>query len=500
MACLRVTCLAALLLLASAVGAQPAPAAPRIEALRVDNYADDGGAGTLRWAIEQSNKSPGRHRIEIAGVGSPPYVIRPASPLPPIAGPVVIEGTAWKHSGQYVAIDGSAYIQGDGAKACPGAVEGQWGTNVRSTTQPGLVIRDTQAVELRGLEVRNFCIGILLNRASNNVIHDNRIVANKGGAGILLTGDDGKGGSTATTTINNKVLRNVLVDNGDGLELTRGAAFNLVADNLFLSTPANPEPSQGIEILWGNDNVVVRNRFENYSDGLQINWGHRNYLGANTFVGNSIGLNLSGDGNIVDGNLIHGNRIGIALRPEAAVTTHRLTGNRIWDNGKNILRCEAGGSCIADQRTGAIVFGVPALEHAIFVGSRGGGVDTDPSKRLKICQADMQGGKDCQNAPNRNQPPPLLTGVQSRDGRRVLEGEVRGTPLANYRVEVFGNREPAGKEAQDYLGVLQVATDTTGRARFAFVLDAVQARTLTATATAPDGATSELSAPLPLEP
>ena len=75
--------------------------------------------------------------------------------------------------------------------------------------------------------------------------------------------------------MHNKVQRNEFLDNGDGLELTRGAAFNLVADNVFRSTDANPEPSQGIEILLGNDNVVVSNRFEGYSDGLQINWGHR---------------------------------------------------------------------------------------------------------------------------------------------------------------------------------------------------------------------------------
>ncbi|MFP3500672.1 NosD domain-containing protein, partial [Pseudomonas sp. SIMBA_059] len=75
-----------------------------------------------------------------------------------------------------------------------------------------------------------------------------------------------------------------------------------------------------IEILLGNDNSVVRNRFENYSDGLQINWGKRNYLAANTFSGNSIGVSVTGEGNVLDGNLIHGNRIGVALRPEPDTT------------------------------------------------------------------------------------------------------------------------------------------------------------------------------------
>src|SRR5215468_11007708 len=104
------------------------------------------------------------------------------------------------------------------------------------------------------------------------------------------------------------------LDNGDGLELTRGAAFNLVADNVFRSTDANPEPSQGIEILLGNDNTVVSNRFEGYSDGLQINWGYRNYIAANIFTNNTFGLSLSGAGNIIDGNVIYGNTVGIAAR------------------------------------------------------------------------------------------------------------------------------------------------------------------------------------------
>ena len=70
---------------------------------------------------------------------------------------------------------------------------------------------------------------MLIHRASGNVVEDNRIVASRGGAGVMLTGDDGNGGSTAATTIHNKVARNEFIDNGDGLELTRGAAFNLVA-------------------------------------------------------------------------------------------------------------------------------------------------------------------------------------------------------------------------------------------------------------------------------
>ena len=95
-----------------------------------------------------------------------------------------------------------------------------------------------------------------------------------------------------------KVLRNTFLENGDGLELTRGAAFNLIADNVFDGGADNLEPSQGIEILWGNDNTVVRNRFVRYSDGLQSNWGARNYIGANVFEDNAFGISLTGAGNL----------------------------------------------------------------------------------------------------------------------------------------------------------------------------------------------------------
>ncbi|MDD0972822.1 right-handed parallel beta-helix repeat-containing protein [Pseudomonas fontis] len=493
---MRITPLLAALLLtvpAHTLLAAPAAEATKLTTLLVDRYADDSQPGSLRWAIERNNQTPGKYRIDIQPVGAPPYVIKPTSPLPAIKGPVVIEGTAWKHSGQFIAIDGSAYIIGSGTQACPGAVPGQFGTNVRTTTGPGLVIRDTQGVEISGLDVRNFCIGILVNRASNNVIQDNRITANKGGAGIMLTGDDGQGNPTATTTNNNKVLRNQLIDNGDGLELTRGAAFNLVADNLFRSTAANPEPSQGIEILWGNDNNVVRNRFENYSDGLQINWGQRNYLGANTFTGNSIGVSVSGAGNILDGNLIHGNRIGVALRPEPSSTSNRLSANRIWGNSQDIRRCEAGGSCVPEQRTGAIVFAVPALEHAAYVGSRGIGVDQSSNNRAIICSA-KAAPQGCQPMPNHDQPAPVLAAL--KDAR--LHGSVQGEPNSLLRVEIFGNAEATATEAEQFLGNVNVITDERGAGQFDYVLENAEAlKSFTATVTRADGATSPLSIAMP---
>src|SRR6476619_7180586 len=403
----------------------PATAAP--EVLRVTRTADDGGEGSLRWAIERNNAAPGRVRIELDPTGQAPHVIKLASALPAIKGPVAIEGAPWKRSGEFVVLDGSGYIEDKGPQTCPGAVAGQYGANVRTTSYPGLALLDTQGVEISGLEIRNFCIGVLIHRASGNSIHDNRIVGNRGGAGVMLTGDDGNGNPTATTTVHNKVQRNEFLDNGDGLELTRGAAFNLVADNVFRSTDANPEPSQGIEILLGNDNTVVSNRFEGYSDGLQINGGNRNFLAANTFTDNTFGLSLSGAGNIVAGNTIFGNAVGIAVRPSPAMTVARLSRNLIYGNGRAIARCFAGGSCDPNLRKGAIVFGLPGLEHERYVGKRGIGVNPPPASLTRICP---DGAPGCQAAPNRAIAAPTLESVRRSGAQLAVQGRLRDMPRA----------------------------------------------------------------------
>ena len=264
---------------------------------------------------------------------------------------------------------------------------------------------------------------MLIHRASGNSIYDNRIVGNRGGAGVMLTGDDGNGNPTATTTVHNKVQRNEFLDNGDGLELTRGAAFNMVADNVFRSTAANPEPSQGIEILLGNDNVVVSNRFEGYSDGLQINWGHRNYIAANIFTNNTFGLSLSGAGNIIDGNVISGNAVGIAVRPAPTMTMAWISHNAIYGNGQKIERCFAGGSCDPDIRKGGIVFGLPSGEHERYVGKRGTGVAPAPGNLAKICP---DGAPNCQAPPNGGLAAPTLERVRKSANELTVQGEPTG--------------------------------------------------------------------------
>ena len=479
-----------------AAGIQPPTARTDVRVLRVTRTVDDTSEGTLRWAITSSNATAELERIEIEADASA-RIIRLNSPLPIVKGPAQIVGAAWERTGDYVVIDASGYIARGGPERCPGAAPGQFGANVRTMSFPGLQITDTSDVEIAGIEIRGFCIGVLINRATGVSIHDNRFTDSRGGAGVMLTGDDGQGNATSTTTIHNKVFRNEFVDNGDGLELTRGAAFNLIADNVFRSTPANPEPSQGIEILRGNDNVVSGNRFEGYSDGLQINWGDRNYIVGNTFAGNAFGLSLTGVGNIVDGNVIIGNRIGIVVRPADPSPIVRLTRNRIHGNGQPILRCEAGGTCDAAAPKGAIVFGLPGLEHDKFVGSRGRGVAANPATVQHICP---DHAPQCQSAPNGDVKPPILSDVRTATNQISVNGTLVGAQPGRYLVELFGNADDGPGEAELFLGDGAASTDAHGRDTFTVSVATPPAarklRSITATVTSFDGATSPLSAPI----
>jgi len=474
--------------------AQTVPA----EVLRVTRTGDDLIEGSLRWAIERNNTAPGRFRIEIDPPGPGPHVIKPASLLPPIKGPVRIEASSWKRAGEFVTIDGSGFIEDKGQRTCAGAVPGQFGANVRTTTNPGLAIGDTQGVEISGLEIRNFCIGVLIHRSSANTLEDSRVVGSRGGAGVMLTGDDGNGGSTAATTIHNKIQRNEFVDNGDGLELTRGAAFNLITGNIFRSTNANPEPSQGIEVLLGHDNVIVRNRFEGYSDGIQVNGGNRNTISSNEFHDNTLALSMTGEGNVIDGNIITRNAVGVALRPSAGKSLTRVTRNLIHNNGQAIARCWSGGSCDPNLRKGGIVFGTPAQEHAAYVGERGGGIAFDPAKLNHICPDEAP---SCQAAPNNGIGAPTLDKV-TRDGTTVTAtGHALLGVQASAVIELYANPNAGDNEGQIFLGDITTKSDANGRVTFTMTVNApfgLVPTSFTATITSSDGATSEFSRPVGL--
>lgn len=76
----------------------------------VSSPADDGGTGTLRWAIAQVNANAGPSAIQFAIPGTGVQRIALLSPLPMITKPVLIDGTTEPNYAGHplIQIDGSA--------------------------------------------------------------------------------------------------------------------------------------------------------------------------------------------------------------------------------------------------------------------------------------------------------------------------------------------------------------------------------------------------------
>ena len=105
---------------------------------------------------------------------------------------------------------------------------------------------------------------------------------------------------------------------------------------------------------------------------------------------------------------------------------------------------------------------------------------------------------DADAGPNTAQNYPVLTSAQSSRGVTVVEGTVESTPNTSFVLDLYSNTsaDPSGYgEGESYLGSWISTTDANGRAAFGLVCNATisEGRFITATATDPNGNTSEFS-------
>lgn len=466
--------------------------------LEVNRTDDGGGEHTLRWAILQSNAAPGKHQIKITPTGDikkDGFVIRPTSLLPQIIGPTVIEGMR-RGNGDVpeVVIDGSNIVDVTTTASCPGFGGVGNGPNVRGFANPALAIVDSGNVDISGLEIRNFCIGILLLRSHDNHIHQNVIHDMVGAAGVEITGDAGDAAGSATTglSINNLVEYNDIFNTGDGGECTRGSSNITYQFNRFAQTSPNTVSprSQGVECAGnGNDNIkFIGNTFSGYSDGLQLNGATNVLVEGNEFTAITFGITSSGTGVIIRNNVITRNRMGVGPAKGSQVT---ITRNAIYDNGQPILSLPTSAGGTTDP-------GSPAL-LGIDVGADG----VTPNDLAASC---ADGFPDCDGVQNF----PVLVAGSSWDpsGRVTLVGTLPSRPNETFKIDFYASHalNAAGfAEGEVFLGSVPVTTDATGNATFRFVVpttnplrDRSKHAIFTATATNANGATSEFSTGLML--
>jgi FG-GAP-like repeat len=475
------------------VGAQSDGASPFVAQVQIIvttgrfevTNTDDTGPGSLRQAILDSNtETGGTNTIDFAILGQGVQAIAPLSPLPAITNPVLIDGFSQPaYSGTpLVELSGSQDSSGDGL----------------TITGPEVIVR--------GLDISGF---------------------SQGGAGIDLTGTGASGdwiygnflGTDPTGTepesdfygikIDGGASGNLVGTNGDGVN--DAAERNLIAGCLWgvwingQGTDGNVVAGNLIGTTVTGDVAMVSGAYPDYEnvyigDGASANWIGVNPNGGLAFAdeGNVIsageyGVVISGaNSNAVAGNKIGTDQSGVLPIPNTidgveikGGSSDNTIGGTTSGAGNLISDNSGPGVAVDDTSVGDAI-----LENSIYANT-GPAIDLDDDGVIGNSTAPRQGSNNLQNFPI------ILPGA---DGR--LEGWLGGgLPDTTFRIEVLASASygaGGSGDAQDYLGSLEVTTDATGQVSFAVPFTAPAGLPIiTATATDPQGDTSEVSSSLP---
>ena len=232
------------------------------------------------------------------------------------------------------------------------------------------------------------------------------------------------------------------------------------------------------------------------------------------------GILVSGDGATIGGpdkaarNLIAGARFGVAVNPgaDSALVQGNLIGTDrhatgalgttqggVWANGdgtevvQNTIAFNGspmfpayGDGVTVGGATTHLPQGVRIQNNSIF-GNMDLGIDLWPNGE------DANDALDADQGPNGLQNKPLVDSAVTQAGVTTIAGRLKSVPGKKYKIELYSN--PTGTQATKLIGSTSVTTNAQGGSSFTFSpANAVAVgERITATATAPDHSTSEIS-------
>ena len=506
---------------------------------------NDSGGGSLRQAILDANANPGSDLITF-NIGSGLKTITPASGLPEISDPVIIDGTtqpgfagtplieinasnigfAWvltisagnttirslilnhfQNGGILIANGGGNHIEGCyiGTDAT-----GSTGTNSRANaigigSSSNNVIGGTTAGTRNVITSVDGGISIFGFGGNGNQILGNYIGINAAGnaglpvfQGIFVgTSNNVIGGTTPEA-------RNVIGagDHG-GIVIQPSGAFG-TSGNVVQGNYVGTDASGNVALGFLNHGIVIFNSSSNNLIGGTVSGA------GNVISGNGFGFRIEGFGAGADGpptgNIVQGNLIGVGADGSTPVP-NRVQGVRISE----ALNTTVGGS--APGAGNVIAFngpdesiGVNGIEligdgtknisirgNSVYSNGRLG-IDINPSGVTANDAGDVDGG------PNNRQNFPLITSVVSTAGQTTIAGTLNSTPNTTFVLDFYANSvcdsSGNGEGAKPFaLNPAPVATDANGNASFNIIVPAMlpAGKIITATATDPSGNTSEFS-------
>ncbi len=448
----------------------------------VTNTADS-GAGSLRQAILDANTAPGLDTIafNVSGTGcdgAGVCTIAPIANLDDITEAVVVDGyTQPGASANTLSLSDNAVLK--------------IVLDASSTTQ-GLSILTSGSL-VRGLVVSGGSAGLFIDGSGNTVTGNflgtdaSGLTAVPNGVGIYATGCGNCviGGPDAGD-------RNVVCGGSQGgIEISFAPGATVQGNFIGIAASGTAALPNKVGLSWdsligevvggsiggaapGTGNIISGNE-----TGLRIGGGT-----AIAVLGNRIGTDASGA-------LPLGNAIGIHVLAAADVT---IGGTAAGEANVIAFNGDSGGVAIRDTTVGARIRGNSIHDNT------GLGIDL---WELNVPGPTANDAGDTDTGSNNRQNFPILTSVTilapQGTGTRI-QGKLNSTPSTTFDLDFYGNAACSNfpreyLEGETFLGSSQVTTDGSGNAAIDVTLPtAIQAgERVSATATDPDGNTSEFS-------
>ena len=441
---------------------------------------NDSGPGSLRQAMLDANTDSVDDAIHFS-IGSGHQTITPISPLPILSAPATITLDARTQPGYsgrpLIELDGSnAGSPANGLTSLSGLIVRGFvinrfaGDGIRLIASGGIIQGNYIGTNFEGTAASpNLRHGVWMSDSSASTIggpasplgsYPGNVISGNGQDGIQLydfSGNNTNNGTVQGNLIGTDSTGAFRVGNGRYGVFIAGSAGNRIGGS---------NPNEG--------NVISANGTGVRIGGLELQVTFLNRVEANLIGTNPNGANLGNTGHgILFATLIGGSRVF-----NNVVGGSGAASNTIAFNGGD-------GVALTPDGTGNSI-----RENHIF--SNGGlGIDLGDDGVTANDTFDVDAG------PNLLQNFPILTSAVSAGAVTTVQGGLHSVPFTTFAVEIFANAEcdPSGSgEGQLLLGSAQVTTGG-GNAIFSASVGFVSVGTfLTATATDPNGNTSEFSA------
>jgi hypothetical protein len=456
---------------------------------------NDSGAGSLREAINQSNSNAGTDTIafNVSGTGcdgSGVCTITPVTLLPPVSGTALIDG--------YTQPGASPNTNATGAvnavlKIVLAGPFGGGGAGISiaaaNTTLRGLVING------------GFFYAVLVTGANTAV------------RGCFMGTD-----TTGMVAVQN--LRGVVGQFVSGLTVGGPAPAdrNLIAANLSSHVSFETVVDGTIEgNLLGTDATGAAPLGELPNGAIYISPAA---TGTVTIRGNVVaggdfgGISVGSAGDTTSSTTIQGNFIGTDVTGTINLG-HPRSGIYVWTTNVTVGGANPGEGNVIAFNGGAGVYLAPygpgprsctIRGNAIYnnhlvsaLGTECLGIDFGPTSD---CNPTLNDLGDADTGANQKQNFPIITSAVSSlvEGGTTITGGLNSAPNTTYTIDFYSNPACVGRpqaflEGATYLGTAQATTDGNGNAGINAIVPGTVApgETVTATATDPDGNTSEFS-------